>query len=475
MALARIISNSDLCSRELAINLLERGYAVEIVSPDAIPDNLADLEVRVETGPADLLSASVEVRGGSHSSTLQFIHQLKTPSLDMKRPAPVVEGAILDVSIPALAISANPLAAVDQFEPTPDVRIPATAIPANPLPAVELFEPTSEVTAPALAIAANPLTTVAAHGAIPVSTSALAHVMAPVVVDEPEDVVGSANTASSSPSADPPKKPAAFSEVKSLILLPTPAQEEKRQVEELTKAETPISAGPVFRFVIPKPNFRSIRIPRFDSGKWEAFFRRSLDRVRSAGNAIPKPDFQSIRIPRFDFKKWEGLFRRSMDRVRRATARVPKWFGWTALGLVSVMTLGLALEAGSRHTNRNPSLSSSVRPAENGAAVKDLSSVPNVDQAQSTASAKSSTISQPSQAKPSAGQAASPVSANNPIDPTTSTNLSPSARAKTKAVRKTKVVHHTNDDVAPNTITYFNRPGAKPIPVDPVGPLTRFP
>ena len=48
MALARIITRSHTCSRELALDLLARGYAVEIVSPDEIPENLADLELRVE-------------------------------------------------------------------------------------------------------------------------------------------------------------------------------------------------------------------------------------------------------------------------------------------------------------------------------------------------------------------------------------------------------------------------------------------
>ena len=50
MALARIITRSNAWSRELEFDLLARGYAVEIVSPDKIPDNIADLELRVDAG-----------------------------------------------------------------------------------------------------------------------------------------------------------------------------------------------------------------------------------------------------------------------------------------------------------------------------------------------------------------------------------------------------------------------------------------
>jgi hypothetical protein len=470
MALARIISNSPLCSRELAINLLARGYAVEIVSPDAIPDNIADLEVRVETGPADLLSASVEARGKTHSSTLQFIHQLKSPSLDMKRPAPVAlqEEALCDVTIPALAIPANPLPAIEPLEPIPDVCLPVLAMPANPLPTVEPFEPISEATLPALKISANPLATATAREAIPVSTSALAHVITPVVADEPAEMVTPANAAADAGSVDPPKKRSAFSEVKSLILLPGRSQEVAGKIEEQEKMELP-PAPPVFRVVIPKPDLRRIRIPRFDVRNLEGVLSRSMDWFRNAGLVIPKPDLRGIRIPTFDLGKWEGLFSRSMKRVRSAAVRPPRWFGWMALGLVGVMALGLALELASRQTKRNPGpLSSSVAPAGNSAAVNNSSSVPPANEGQSTAGAKSSTLSQPSEAKPSAGRASPPVRESDSIHSSASTKPPASPPAKrAKVARKAKVVHHSDDDVAPNTITYFNRPGAKAIQIPP--------
>jgi len=79
MALARIITRSEACSRELATLLQSRGYAVETVSPDNVPTNAADLELRVDTGSGDRLTASVIARDGERSSTLEFVRQLKSP------------------------------------------------------------------------------------------------------------------------------------------------------------------------------------------------------------------------------------------------------------------------------------------------------------------------------------------------------------------------------------------------------------
>jgi hypothetical protein len=89
MALARIITRSRPCSRQLAFDLLARGYAVEIVSPDSIPDNLADLELRVEEDPGNQLVASVEAHNGERTASLEFVHYLKAPMPDfIRRPSP---------------------------------------------------------------------------------------------------------------------------------------------------------------------------------------------------------------------------------------------------------------------------------------------------------------------------------------------------------------------------------------------------
>src|ERR1700687_1378322 len=126
MALARIITRSQSCSRELALDLIARGYAVEIVSPDSIPDNLADLELRVEEYPGNQLVATVEAHNGERSASLEFLHYLKTPMPDfIRRPppdpreavhlpeAPVsfkVERAAEEVELPVNAPQAAPAA-----------------------------------------------------------------------------------------------------------------------------------------------------------------------------------------------------------------------------------------------------------------------------------------------------------------------------------------------------------------------------
>lgn len=85
MALARIITRSHACSRELALDLLSRGYTVEIVSPDAIPDDFADLELRVEEDPGNQLVATVEAHNDGRTSSLEFLHYLKAPMPDFVR------------------------------------------------------------------------------------------------------------------------------------------------------------------------------------------------------------------------------------------------------------------------------------------------------------------------------------------------------------------------------------------------------
>jgi hypothetical protein len=77
MTLARIITHSDLCARELAFHLLGRGYAVEIVSPDSIPDNFADLELRVDADSGDQLVASLAAYEGQRISALELVPLVK--------------------------------------------------------------------------------------------------------------------------------------------------------------------------------------------------------------------------------------------------------------------------------------------------------------------------------------------------------------------------------------------------------------
>jgi hypothetical protein len=119
MALARIITRSQACSRELAIDLLARGYAVEIVSPDAIPDNIADLELRVDNFPGDQLIASVEAHDGERSASLEFVHHLKAPMVDFMRRPPEPQEFGQAVYFPEQPVSFNAEPSIE------DVEVPA--------------------------------------------------------------------------------------------------------------------------------------------------------------------------------------------------------------------------------------------------------------------------------------------------------------------------------------------------------------
>jgi hypothetical protein len=133
MALARIITRSRPCSRQLAFDLLARGYAVEIVSPDSIPDNLADLELRVEEDPGNQLVASVEARNGERSASLEFVHYLKAPIPDfIRRPPPKPDKEVL---------FPEPPVRFDAEQSDEDVELPADA----PQPVSAAVSPTAKI------------------------------------------------------------------------------------------------------------------------------------------------------------------------------------------------------------------------------------------------------------------------------------------------------------------------------------------
>lgn len=138
MALARIITRSQACSRELALDLLARGYAVEIVSPDKIPDNIADLELRLDAGPGDQLIATVESHDGERSASLDFVHHLKAPMVDFKRrppelPPPVHAQA---VRVPEHPVRFNVEPNVESVTPPAEAPklAPKNVSPAAPIP-----------------------------------------------------------------------------------------------------------------------------------------------------------------------------------------------------------------------------------------------------------------------------------------------------------------------------------------------------
>jgi hypothetical protein len=131
MPLARIISSSRQCSRELALGLLERGYTVEIVSPDAIPDNFADLELRVDASGSDLLTANVTARDGERSASLDFVHQLRAAQ---KAPANVPMPDFRQHSEDATDLPlASPKLSIIEADPAFEVDPPVAEVASEPL------------------------------------------------------------------------------------------------------------------------------------------------------------------------------------------------------------------------------------------------------------------------------------------------------------------------------------------------------
>src|ERR1019366_5118409 len=138
MALARIITHSQACSRELALDLLARGYAVEIVSPDSIPDNIADLELRVDTVLGNKLVASVEAHNGERSASLEFVHHLKAPMVDFIRRPPEPSESAHSPKEPVSVHAVPNLEAAELPAEAPQPAPQAVSPAADVLPAPEL-------------------------------------------------------------------------------------------------------------------------------------------------------------------------------------------------------------------------------------------------------------------------------------------------------------------------------------------------
>jgi hypothetical protein len=124
MALARIITRSHAYSRELTLDLLARGHAVEIVSPDKIPDNIADLEIRVDAGPGDQLIASVVIRRSPEPREATRIPE--EPASFHAEPG--IEDVELPATLPQLAPETLSVAAETLHEPEFDAEAGARRI-----------------------------------------------------------------------------------------------------------------------------------------------------------------------------------------------------------------------------------------------------------------------------------------------------------------------------------------------------------
>jgi hypothetical protein len=184
MALARIITRSEVCSRALALDLLGRGYSVEIVTPDSIPANTADLELRVEAALGDRLTASVIARDGDRSSTLEFVRNLKTSAADLA-PLLAKDSTLMPLAAEPAAEVARPK--LGALLPAPTASLPAVALlgdaPSHSSPIGSILD--REVSAP------------------PISTPALL----PFLAEKPPAVFASASSMIAPPPSQQPPSP----------------------------------------------------------------------------------------------------------------------------------------------------------------------------------------------------------------------------------------------------------------------------
>jgi hypothetical protein len=116
MALARVITSSDACARELTSALIDYGYTVEVVPPDSTPPHAADLELRVDSSPdsspPEKLVASVRANTRNHSASLNFVHQLRATAAPviLEMPVAMVEASpIVEKVIPESTIHRRPI------------------------------------------------------------------------------------------------------------------------------------------------------------------------------------------------------------------------------------------------------------------------------------------------------------------------------------------------------------------------------
>lgn len=134
MPMARIITRSETCGQQLALDLIARGYGVEIVTPDSVPDKFADLELRVEEGSGKLV-ASVEAHNGGRSASLDFVHHLRAPLADFEPRTPEsVEVVYLSGGPVSLDAGASPKQ-VPLLAKVPPPGIKAASAPAPSLSA----------------------------------------------------------------------------------------------------------------------------------------------------------------------------------------------------------------------------------------------------------------------------------------------------------------------------------------------------
>ncbi len=402
MALARIITRSQACSRQLAMDLLARGYAVEIVSPDQIPDNLADLELRVEEDPGNQLVATVETHSGGRSASLDFTHHLRAPMGEFIRKIPEpgdvarLTGQIVNFAdAERIKESVAAEAAGSEFDSQPILRLTAKAISSVPRVVVAPVLDVPPLIVPAVVAPAR-------VEPLPVEVNKAAPVVPALRLEE-------------QPSVE--------------VMKPTP------------RSPATVAPATVIRVKLPKLGISFAGFPQkfaaFTHGLGEKLPRRLVVRRFDLPKAaLPKIGVPDIG-PRFAAatEKLKGL-------VRISELKTPTSRGiWSAgLGFAGIVALALFLAFGLRHNE--------LRPADNADLANTLPAISGAANSPNS----SDTRSQDSSIATTAEVA---VPAPVPNKPAIS-SIVPSVSRPSKPTRIKVQPKNQDDFVAPNTVTYLD-------------------
>jgi hypothetical protein len=396
MALARIITRSQECSRELALDLLARGYAVEVVSPDRIPDNFADLELRVDTSPDNQLTASVATHDGDRSAALDFVHHLKAPMGDFIRRPP---------------------------QPREALHIWEEPVSFNAEPGIGDVEPPAEVSQLAPKTVSRVAETVREtfhRGDAEDAEKSLIHPEQDARLISPPD-------ASPALAPAPPESPADFASAPPTAVLPI--------IAASIIAEPMTGASAITGSMVAEPTTAGSRIAASTIATAEPVTAESVH-VEAA--VVPPTPVPPTRHP-----QWRDRF------IGR--------FWPAALTFAAIMALALGLGFGMRPPGKPAAQRSAPIPAPTVAAAstdpKSSSTVAperDVEKDPAKLPGQVSTLASPPPATPSESNAAP---AAKPIPTTTATT----ARATTTRPRAPTARPHHDDLIAPDTVTYLDK------------------
>jgi hypothetical protein len=428
MALARIITRSDTCSRELAFDLLGRGYAVEIVTPDSIPSHRADLELRVETGAGDRLTASVIARDGERSASLEFVRQLKGPDSD---PAPTPSA--LETDLVARSTSAE---AESSFK-TVEVPAETSAVPSAVRPTEITLSPAPE---PIPQIKQDLVPEIKPE--IKEDIEALKDALQPIEAEAQEVMPNPLPLLAEEP-------PGNFASASSMIMRPTaPAAALQGRVQPTAKGlrDLPphlmIKSPKVQPPVLSRP-FRAAEVPR-DVDVPRPLESRSF-KPRSPEPRSPEPqsfDSQSYNRPNYD--RSPGLL---------------LTVGVTLTSMALLLTLVFGLSVRRRTPSPIPAVADRVAPSGAGASAAHGTNLP------SSVVPTADSGNRPARVSPSPDSAPAPKSEARPAAPAAKassiTKVKNGARKASPATALANSSHVRGDQlIARDTVTYLNRPKA---------------